>query len=87
MQIIPNGILILDIKTKKISFANEDMLKLAEVGGTDEEENERLQSLRHSIMNQFFQKDGASLAKAEELVQSQKSDYTHPNSSHSAVDH
>ena len=55
MQIIPNGILILDIDTKKISFANEDMLKLADVSEKlGAEENERLSKLKHRIMNQFF---------------------------------
>jgi hypothetical protein len=33
LDMIPNGVLLIDLKTKKISFANTEMRSIVEVGG------------------------------------------------------
>lgn len=55
MQIVPNGVLILDLPTKQISFANDDMLKLARIKRT--EEGDEYVSLKESVMTKFFHKE------------------------------
>lgn len=39
MEIIPNGVLVIDTKSEKISFANKDMLHLADIKDTDDSGN------------------------------------------------